>query len=243
MKISNRLYKIYEQVSSGDTVADIGTDHGYVPILLLQNNISPAVIMSDISEKSLNKAIENYASQRIDDMSRAEFRVGDGLKTIKEAEVDEVIMAGIGGILICSILEKDIVKSRSFKKLILQPRNNSGALRYWLITHEFCIDKEVLSEEGKFICEIIVASPKDNFTDKIKDRECLDACRISADDIRWKYPPSFRNCDKKLLNKRIGWKIGSLKEEIENLKKSKSDMNVRITFLEDDISYLESLIK
>lgn len=242
MKISNRLYKIYEQVSSGDAVADIGTDHGYVPILLLKNNISPSVILSDISDKSLSKAASNCILQGLGDDVRIKFRVGDGLKSIMHAEVDEIILAGIGGLLICNILEDDLEKTHSFKKIIMQPRNNNGALRYWLLTHGFKIDREVLSEEGKFICEIIVASPRCKNKFDTLNELTPNANMLSADDIRWKYPPSLTNCDQALLCKKIGWKIGSLNAEIKNLKKSKSDMSKKISMLEDDLSYLKSLI-
>ena len=68
-------------------------------------------------------------------------------------------IAGMGGILIKDILDKDKEKSQSFDKLVLQPRNNIGILRHWLLTHGFYISNEQLAEEGKFSCEIITARP------------------------------------------------------------------------------------
>ena len=158
MRLSKRIYAIAQQVNTGETAADIGTDHGYVPMLLMKEKISPAVIMSDISAGSLSKAVETFRICGIEVPDDA-FRVGDGLDTITHGEVDDVIIGGLGGFTIIDILENDIAKSRSFRKLILQPRKHSGNLRYYLYTHGWDIISENLAPEGKFVCEIITAVP------------------------------------------------------------------------------------
>ena len=178
MRLSDRIHKLAEMVRIGETVADIGTDHGYVPMLLIKNGISPRVIMSDISEGSLAKAKETFKIAGLS-ADESDFRIGDGLKTIDNAETDIAIIAGLGGYTIIDILSADEIKTKSFKRLILQPRKHSGALRYYLYTHGYDITDEVLSTEGKFECEIIVAEPSQ------------DNCRVAPypeDDIRWKYP-------------------------------------------------------
>lgn len=268
MKISNRLTKIYEQVRHGESAADIGTDHGYVPIMLLYNGISPRVIMSDISERSIEKARMNFHSEgyRIlspeeilsDDpaqsvvgtISQSEFRVGNGLETISPSEVDTVIIAGMGGLLIRNILSADISKSFSFKKFILQPRNNAGILRHWLLTNGFDIGKEVLAEEGKFVCEIIVALPQIKFAEGKTDntanaamiKEHLLESFPHSDDIRWEYPYSLSKCNNKLLRKLVNRKIGSINIEIYNLGMSKDDQSERISGLKEDRNYLRQLL-
>lgn len=232
MKISNRLYKIYEEVAAGETVADVGTDHGFVPILLIKNNISPAIIMSDISSKSLDKAINNLKD--IKSTTLTSFRVSDGLMEISDGEVDDIIIAGMGGQLIIDILEKDIDKTHSFKKLILQPRNNSGRLRYWLYKNNFKIEKNVLAKEGKFVCEIIVAKTDFNIS-KICEN-------IDKNSIKWEFPNSFKYSEKELLEEKINWKIESINNEINNLKKSKDDKTYLIKNLERDLEYLKTLL-
>lgn len=232
MKISNRLYKIYEEVATGETVADVGTDHGFVPILLIKNNISPAIIMSDISSKSLDKAINNLKDIKTSTLTS--FRVSDGLIEISYGEVDDIIIAGMGGQLIIDILEKDIDKTHSFKKLILQPRNNSGRLRHWLYKNNFNIEKNVLAKEGKFVCEIIVAKTDFNIN-KIYEN-------IDKDSIKWEFPKSFKYSEKELLNEKINWKIESINNEINNLKKSKDDKTYLIKKLEIDLEYLKTLL-
>jgi tRNA (adenine22-N1)-methyltransferase len=217
---------------TGESAADIGTDHGYVPMLLIRDNISPMVIMSDISEGSLAKAKETFELTGL----RCEpswFRVGDGLDTIETGEVDDIIIGGLGGFTIIGILEDDIDKSRSFSKLILQPRKHSGNLRYYLYTHGWDITDESLAPEGKFVCEIITAVPSGEFRREAPYPE---------EDIRWKYPPAIVAADRDLAAKRISWKIGSLHEETDNLSRSKQDTAAILTKLNHDIEYLKQLL-
>ncbi len=231
MRLSKRIYKIAEKVSAGESVADIGTDHGYVPMILVRDGISPRAIMSDISEGSLAKAIETFELCGLE-ADPADFRVGDGLDTVDAGEVDAVIIGGLGGFTIRDILDSDIEKSKSFKKLILQPRKHSGNLRYYLYTHGWDITDEDLAPEGKFVCEVITAVPSDDLRDVPYHEE----------DIRWKYPEAIVRADRDLAVKRISWKIGSITEELENLSKSTKDNSSLISRLKADMAYLESLI-
>ena len=232
MRFSKRLRAIYDLVRPGDRVADIGTDHGYVPLMLYENRVSEQVIMCDISAGSLDKAVQNFMDRGID-MDERDFRLGDGLNEIEKGEVDTVIIAGLGGSLIVGILNSDMAKTRSFGRYILQPRNNSGELRYFLYTNGFDITREILVGEGKFVCEVISASPSSEV-----GREAL----YPSDDIRWKYPEIFADCDRRMLEKRLRWKFGSIDEEIENLGNSRTDNSARIELLRKDKEYLETLL-
>ena len=231
MRLSKRIYKIAEKISPGETAADIGTDHGYVPMLLMRGGISPHVIMSDISEGSLAKAKETFAICALDAEPDC-FRVGDGLETVDAGEVDAVIISGLGGLTIIDILSADPEKSRSFRKLVLQPRKHSGNLRHFLYTHGWDITDEDLAPEGKFVCEVITAVPAG-----VTVREEL----FPADDIRWKYPAEMVKADPELARRRIGWKISSLEEQIDNLRSSPADRSDKIASLESDLRYLQDL--
>lgn len=243
MRLSNRIYKLAESVRRGDSVADIGTDHGYVPMLLMKKGISPAVIMSDISEGSLSKAVETFKAAGID-MPDTAFRVGDGLDTILPGEVDDVIIAGLGGLTITEILTNDIAKSLSYSRLILQPRKHSGNLRFFLYTHGWDITGEHLAKEGKFVCEIITAVPA-AFTQNGLPADTLSAVREAPypeDDIRWKYPAAIVESNRDLAAIRIDWKIGSIEEQIGNLSNSSSDHSELISRLIRERDYLRELI-
>ena len=98
MKLSDRLQAMAEEVSFGETLADIGTDHGYLPIYLKQIGKCPHVILSDISRGSLEKALKDCNLYRPGE--KFDIREGDGLKVLKSGEVDVISIAGMGGILI-----------------------------------------------------------------------------------------------------------------------------------------------
>lgn len=232
MRFSKRIYALRDAVCKGESVADIGTDHGYVPMLLVRDEISPYVVMSDISKDSLSKAVETFSVVGIP-ADESQFRVGDGISTIQAAEVDDLIIAGLGGYTIRNILADDIDKTRSFSKLILQPRKYSGSLRYWLHHNGFRIINETLTSEGKFVCEIITAVP---------DNDMEFSCNYHEDDIHWAYPESLKNCDQNLLKKRIGWKLGSIQEQLDNLSNSGKEHGELESRLRADYQYLSSLI-
>ena len=233
MRLSKRIYALAKQVNKGETAADIGTDHGYVPMLLMREGVSPSVIMSDISEGSLAKAVETFRQCGIE-VPESAFRTGDGLDTIAPGETDVIIIGGLGGHTITEILDADIEKSRSFSKLVMQPRKHSGYLRYYLYTRGWDIISEQLAPEGKFVCEIITAVPCEG----ISHREAP----YPEEDIRWKYPAEIVDADRELAAKRISWKIDSLTEQIDNLRASKDDMSELIARLTDERQYLTELI-
>lgn len=153
MKLSDRLQLIADEINKGETMADIGTDHGFLPLYLMETGKCPHVVMADISAGSLKKAEDNCKSLHPE--REYDLRLGNGIDVLQDGEVDVVVLAGMGGLLIADILEWNLAKSRSIKRYILQPRNNVGRLRHWLAENGFIITKESLVREGKFICEIL----------------------------------------------------------------------------------------
>lgn len=154
IKLSDRLLAIAEHVEKDETAADIGTDHGYIPIWLITNAKCKSVILSDVNEGPLKKAAENIEIY-LPGIS-FDLRLGNGLDILKPGEADAVIIAGMGGLLIKQILMKEPYKTALLKKMILQPRNNSAQLRKWLkaLAGFSITDEQVVKEVDKF-CEII----------------------------------------------------------------------------------------
>ena len=153
MKLSERLQYIADEIKKGETMADIGCDHGFLPLYLMEKHKCPKVIMTDVSGGSLKKAETNC--KLVKPKGDYELRLGDGIDVLSDGEVDVVVMAGMGGLLIADMLGWNMAKSRSIKRYILQPRNNPGRLRYFLACNGFSIVKEGLVREGKFLCEIL----------------------------------------------------------------------------------------
>ena len=155
--MSDRLKRLASLVQKGETVADIGTDHGYLPLFLCQKGTSPRAVLIDVNAGPLAKAKENSREEALG--NRLDFRLGDGLEPLKKGEVDCCILAGMGGLLIAELLDWDLPKTITFRKYILQPRNHVGKLIYWLTGNGFRIEKETLVKEGPRFCEILVCRP------------------------------------------------------------------------------------
>lgn len=158
IKLSPRMKAIANQVLLGQSVADIGTDHAYIPIYLFENKLSPKIILTDRRKGPLEKASAHLQDVGLSDELN-DLRMGNGLSVLAPAEVDAVVIAGMGGLLIAEILAEDIDKSYTFSRFILQPRTASSSLRAWLVDNRFSIIGEHLAKEGNRICEIITAVP------------------------------------------------------------------------------------
>ncbi len=137
-----------------EVVADIGCDHAYVPIALIDEGRAKRVIACDI-----NKGPVLIADENIKKHNKTEFiktRIGGGLAPIDEGEADTVIIAGMGGELICTILNDDIKKAQ-MSTLVLQPMNDQHTVREFLINNGFEIINEDIALEGFKVYNIIVA--------------------------------------------------------------------------------------
>lgn len=149
MELSIRLKAIVSMIEKCDSIIDVGTDHGYVPIYLVKKGITKKAIASDINrgpvEKAKNNITRNNANNQIS------CRLGSGLSTVKEGEVQIAIIAGMGGNLIRDILEDDLNIVKQFKYMILQPVQNAEVLREYLYNTGYdIIDEEICYDDGKF---------------------------------------------------------------------------------------------
>ncbi len=156
--LSERLKIIADNIEKGEAMADIGTDHGFLPLFLICEKICPKVIMADVSRGSLDKARANFVMAGFSEEA-GDFRLGSGLRVLEKGEVDTVVMAGMGGRLMIELLQEDFEKTCSFRKFILQPRNGQGDLRHFLAKRGFTIQRELLTDEEGRLCNIIVALP------------------------------------------------------------------------------------
>ncbi len=149
-----RLLAIADCVSEGSTIADIGTDHAYIPIYLMQKGIIKKAYAMDINEGPISRAEDNILKFKMDD--KIVTRLSDGLKKLELGEADEIVIAGMGGILISEILDarQDLWKNTKF---VLQPMTATEELRKYLVKNGFIITKETLAKEDNKIYQIICA--------------------------------------------------------------------------------------
>jgi len=163
LPISNRLLACASFVRPGSRVADIGTDHGYLGIHLLQQGIAAHVIAADLRKSPLQNAIAN--AQKHGTADRMEFRCCDGLTAICADEIDTVVCAGMGADCIVDILTAAPWLKNPAYRLILQPQSSGQALRGWLPQHGFEILRETLLEENRFLYTVLEAQYTGNCSD------------------------------------------------------------------------------
>ena len=136
-------------MTPGGRAADIGTDHGYVPIYLTEQNKVTHAIAMDVRKGPLARAGENIARYGCSD--RIETRLSDGLAMLQPGEADTVIIAGMGGLLTVRILEAGLKVLQSVRECILQPQSDLDKVRQFLHQHGFQIVQErMLIDEGKY---------------------------------------------------------------------------------------------
>ncbi|MGL5348410.1 MAG: tRNA (adenine(22)-N(1))-methyltransferase [Peptostreptococcaceae bacterium] len=155
MKLTDRLLKIASLVTEGKKVADIGTDHGYIPVYLLNEGKVPFAILADVNKGPLENARKEVRQNKL--LDKVDLRLGSGIEVLEKGEVDEVIIAGMGGILISELLEAKTEVAHTVDKLILQPMQAQGELRKYLFNNGYEILDEVLVREDFRIYEIILA--------------------------------------------------------------------------------------
>lgn len=164
-KLRPRLAAVASLVPSGEVVADIGTDHAYLPIYLAGQNISPRVIAVEKSPRKCQEARERVKFYGLS--QRVEVRVGDGLLALTEEDaVGVVIIAGLGGKTICRLLIAAGEGVYRYRRLVLQPMTDMAMVRRFLVERGFCFLLEKLAaERGRFY--EVIAAEKGN--EEIKD--------------------------------------------------------------------------
>lgn len=153
MELKGRLRLIADKVPECTIVSDIGTDHAYIPVYLIKNGVCNKAIAVDVKQGPLLAASENIKHFKLE--KAIDTRLGNGLEPVQIAEIDVIVIAGIGGILMKDILEKQMDKAIAAKTLVLQPMNAIEILREWLYENGFYIYDEELVNEGEKIYNVL----------------------------------------------------------------------------------------
>lgn len=149
MQLSERMRRISSLVTEGNRLADIGTDHGYIPMALVQEGKIPSALAMDVNEGPLARAREHIRLAGLS--ARIETRRSDGLRELGAGEADTVLMAGMGGMLTVRILTEGGPGLWAVKELILQPQSDLHRVRRWLTENGWQIAAEDLAaEDGKY---------------------------------------------------------------------------------------------
>ena len=149
MELSKRLRMNASFVTPGNRLADVGTDHGYIPIALCLEGVIPSALAMDVNPGPLERAKEHI--QQFDLETDIHTRLSDGVQALCPGEADSVLIAGMGGALTVKILEAGEKVLASVKELILQPQSEIDKVRSYLLTHGYVIAGEkMVYEDGKY---------------------------------------------------------------------------------------------
>ncbi len=162
--ISKRLQAVADMVCGPCRLLDVGTDHGYVPIYLVQAGIASRALAMDVNRGPLQKAEENIAAWHLED--RIATRLSDGLAAFEHGEADSLVIAGMGGLLMRDILAagRSEGKLSGFKEMILQPQSDMDVVRRTLHGWGYYIDREdMVIDAGKYYTVLHVVAGQQKF--------------------------------------------------------------------------------
>ena len=149
MELSKRLKAVAELVTPGMRLADVGTDHGYIPIALVQTGKVSRAIAMDINKGPLERAKEHIREHGLE--GKIQTRLSDGLKNLQMNEADCMIAAGMGGGLVIRILSEERDTAGSLKELILQPQSEIDSVRKYLTEEGYrIVAEDMVYEDGKY---------------------------------------------------------------------------------------------
>ncbi|AKP68384.1 SAM-dependent methyltransferase [Companilactobacillus ginsenosidimutans] len=209
-------------------LADIGSDHAYLPVELIDDHIIDYAIAGEVAPGPRNRSLEDVKKFGLD--NKIDVRLGDGLAVIKDADqIDTVVIAGMGGILISDILERATDEQLSnVKTLILQPNIGEPLVRQWVTDNNFEIIDEDIIQEDNHVYEIIKAK-RTNKTQKLTAAEFLMGPVLIK-----KRTPTFV----------AKWthKLSSYQKAVRNMGNAKKIDETKIAQMNDNIKYIEEIL-
>ncbi len=218
--MSERLKIIASLVPKNSVVGDVGSDHAYLALDLIEAGIAKHVIASDINQGPLNNAKKNVAKSKLN--GKIELRLGSGLMPFSLNEVDVFVIAGMGGALISDIIASDYLKAKNAKFLILQPMQQQEQLRRYLIANQFSITEEITAIEGDKYYQIFVCKATDTIDE--------------FDDMQYKFGINY--IDDKNYQRYLAFELQRQLKIIGNL--NPENHNKEYTMIQQKIAYIRS---
>ena len=161
VKLSERLKAAYDMVTEGSVVADVGCDPAFLSIALVSSGKSPEAFACDVNEGPLEKAKEHITAAGLSE--KIHPHLSDGLKGL-DSPVDSIVICGMGGSLVISILEQSIEKAKSARELILSPQSDIFKVRSYLRDHGFSLlEERAVTDAGKYY-ELMKVRPGGDLT-------------------------------------------------------------------------------
>lgn len=149
IQLSNRLQSVADLVGFCETMADVGTDHGYIPVYLVECKKTKRAIAMDVNKGPLLRAEEHIRQYGME--QKIETRLSDGLAALEPKEAEVIVIAGMGGALMMRILSQGAAAAQTAKRLVLQPQSELMTFRQFLFENGYQITAEdMVFEDGKY---------------------------------------------------------------------------------------------
>ena len=229
IELGKRLTRVASFVPNGLKVYDVGSDHAYLPVYLIQNDQITSAIAGEVVEGPYLSAKQTVRDYRMED--RIEVRLGDGLQILSKVDdITAVTICGMGGELISRILEAGYSGGHlnGRERLILQPNVAEHFVREWLMNHSYRIVEEKVVEDNHRLYEIIVAEPVDK--------------RVEYTELELKYGPILLKEATELCVAKWNRMNRKNKEILEQLQKSKTPQHEKIEQFENAFNELQGVI-
>ena len=229
IELGERLTRVASFVPNESKVCDVGSDHAYLPVYLIQNDQIACAIAGEVVEGPYLSAKQTVCDYRME--NRIEVRLGDGLQILsKEDDITAVTICGMGGELISRILEAGYNGGHlnGRERLILQPNVAEHFVREWLMNHSYHIVEETVVEDNHRLYEIIVAEPVDK--------------RVEYTELELKYGPILLKESSELSVAKWNRMNRKNKEILEQLQQSKTPQHEKIEQFEKAFNELQGVI-
>ncbi len=219
VQLSKRLKALADMVSPGLIVADVGCDHGFVSIYLIQQKIAPKVYAMDVRKGPLDRAKEHIAAYQLGE--QIETRLSDGLTAMEPGEAQALVCAGMGGPLMIKILTEGAKVIAQMEELILQPQSEIEEFRRFLRTTQWTIvEEKMILEEGKFYPMMKVRKLKVGEADALAKNSAVQEDWQRLED---KFGPLLLASKDATLNQYLEFQLHICEDILERLKAGSSD--------------------
>lgn len=235
MELSKRLQAVADLVTAGCRVADVGTDHAYIPIALVQEGRIPGAVAMDVNTGPLERARLHIAENRLEE--KIELRLSDGLAALSPGETDSVVIAGMGGGLVIRILTEGAQTVRGVKECILQPQSEIEKVRAFLLEEGFLfLQENMVLEDGKYYPMMKVQPPKSEAVHS--DASGNGVCAWNETELR--YGKLLLESRNEVLRSFLQREIRMKEQILRNLRGKDSDRIAgRRNELEQELKYAE----
>lgn len=229
--IPRRLKTISSYLSLGTIFADIGSDHAFLPVYVCLHDPSAYAIAGEVNQGPYERAIETVNKYHLNNV--VDVRLGDGLAIVQPGEINELVIAGMGGTLISSILEEGKKKLSLVKKIIVQPNIQARKVRQWLEKNNYLITDETIIKENNHFYEIIV-SKSSNSSRKKLPKEAREKEYIFGPILLQNKTPQFHQ---KWTEEKI-----KLEKIINQMKRARVSDDSKIKQFEKELTWIEEVL-